>query len=350
MSNPYVATEEGPAWNAGSSELSDIAGLYDDIVVDHNALSSVFDAGGFALDVLGDIGDPLGAVIGCAVGWIVEHVSFLREPVNILAGDPSAIEASTQTWNNVSEGLRSQAEEYVKALNSLTSSWTGDAADAYRRKASEWVDALNGAATTAEVEGALVAATGGMCAAFRGIIFDAISRAIEQWVLVGLVALANSAWTFGASIAGWVLDVEVSAGLLAAKISAKIAKLVEKAGLIAKRLGSEGSTLAKIGDKLIKLSEKMMHSVRSSRAKLGWDRRYRTMTSANDARHDAMHLRESLEGVGKIVPGGVKTVLEQGKNVGNVVLDPDAENIDELANGLGQKGTEQAKEWGDGND
>ena len=95
--NPYVATPGGVGWAEGSAELTDVQGLYQDIVTDHDALASVFDAGGFALDVLGDIGDPLGAVISCAVGWIVNHVSFLREPIDWLAGDPHSIEASATT-------------------------------------------------------------------------------------------------------------------------------------------------------------------------------------------------------------------------------------------------------------
>lgn len=341
--NPYlVADAPDPSGfsvsaadaTTGVSELTDVQGLYQDIFNEHDALAGVFDAGGFALDVLGDIGDPLGAVIGCAVGWIVEHVSFLREPVDWLAGDPGSIEASVATWNNVGTGMKHAAQRYVADLNSLTGKqWSGEAADVYRRHAAEWVEALDHAGTMAEIEGVLIAATGGLCAAFRGTIFTAISEALERWVMVGLVALANSAWTFGASVAGWIVDVEIDAGLLAARLSAKIAELVGKAGRIAETLGKDGGKLEEIGQKLVRLSERMEHNVRSSRALLGHDRR-RADAGSQHAVRDADHLRSSLSSVDKIFhPGTVGTVLGTTKDVSEAAVHHDADHVDDAVSG-----------------
>lgn len=336
---PYVATPTGD-WAAGSPELSDVKGLYDDIATDHDALASVFDAGGFALDVLGDIGDPLGAVLSSAIGWAIDHVSFLREPVDWLAGDPSSIQAATTTWTNVSTGMRTAAQTYADGLSALdAAAWSGDAADAYRKKAGQLIDALSGSATMAELEGAVIAATGGLCAAFRGAIFNAISEFAEQMVIRGLIALANSTWSFGASIAAWVIDLEIEAGLLSARIGAKIAELVEKAGRIAETLGKDGSKLQQIGEKLVRLSESMMHDARSARSRLGWDRRG----------HGATHLMQSLDAAGRLTHGGLAgTVLDQGKNVAEVVTDPTPEHVGDLAGGAtkaaAKHGADQARD------
>ena len=348
--NPYVAAVDnglGNTWAEGSTELTDIKGIVDDAVSDHDALATVFDTGGFALDVLGDIGDPLGAVINCAVGWIVDHVSFLREPVDWLAGNPDSIEAATTTWAQVSTGMNKDATTFGTLLSALSAdTWSGDAADAYRKKAADWADALGHGGTMAELESALIAATGGLCAGFRGLIFNAISEAIERWVMVGLVALANSAWTFGASIAGWVIDVEIEAGLLAARIGAKIAELVEKAGRIAETLGRDGSRLERIGEKLVRLSETMMHDVRSTRSKLGWDRRYSNMDRDGQSVHDAEHLLTSLENSGDLLHRGIpKTIIGQGKNLAEVVKDPSADNVDQLAGGVTNEGVDRGVEW-----
>ena len=157
--------------------------------------------------------------------------------------------------------------------------------------------------------------------------------------MVGLVALANSAWTFGASIASWVIDVEIEAGLLAARISAKIAELVEKAGRIAETLGKDGGKLEQIGQKLVALSERMMHDVRSSRARLGWDRRYANMARDGHAAADAKHLYQSVHGADKLMHLGLgKTALETTKNAGEVAVDPSAEHLDKLADGLTDAG------------
>jgi hypothetical protein len=213
--------------------------------------------------------------------------------------------------------------------------WSGDAADAYRRKAAQWADALDGSAGMAELESALIAATGGLCAAFRGVIFTAISEALERWVMVGLVALANSAWTFGASLAGWVIDVEIEAGLLAARISAKIAELVEKAGRIAETLGRDGGRLEQIGQKLERLSETMLHDARSSRSRLGWDRRRSNLDRTGHARADAKHLYASVHGADALLHRGTaKAILDQTKNLSEVAADPSVDHVDKLAQGL----------------
>ncbi len=279
-------------------------------------------------------------MLSSAIGWAIDHISFLREPIDWLAGDPNSIEAATTTWTNVCAGMRTAAQSYADALTALDAdAWSGDAADAYRAKASDLVDALSGSATMAEVEGAVIAATGGLCAAFRGAIFTAISEFAEQMAIRGLIALANSTWSFGASIAAWVIDLEIEAGLLSARIGAKIADLVEKAGRIAETLGKDGSKLEQIGEKLVRLSESMMHDVRSARSRLGWDRRG----------HGATHLMQSMDAAGKLSRAGLTgTVLDQGKNVAEVLADPDADHVADLAGGAtkaaAKHGTDAAAE------
>jgi hypothetical protein len=341
----YVAAVKdgwGDTWASGSGELTDVKNLYADAFESHDLLAGVFDTGGFALDVLGDLGDPLGAVIGCAVGWIVEHVGFLREPVDWLAGDPRSIEAAITTWTNVGTGMRHAAQTYSAAATGLgEQAWSGDAADAYRRKAAEWVDALQHSATLADVEGVLIGATGGLCAAFRGLIFQAVSAAIERWVLVGLVALANSAWTFGASLAGWVVDVEIEAGLLYARIMAKVAELVQKAGRIAETLGRDGGRLEHIGQRLEQLAEHMLHNVRSGRSRLGWDRRY-SRADADDlaaVRRQAEHLTGSLGRLDDAFHrSAVATGLGQLKNLAELAADPSGEQAADAAAGITKTG------------
>ena len=76
--------------------------------------------------------------------------------------------------------MRNAAQQYQDALQSLDGDvWSGEAADAYRKKAAEWIDALQGAATAAEVESILISATGGLCAGIRGLLFQTVSDARE---------------------------------------------------------------------------------------------------------------------------------------------------------------------------
>jgi hypothetical protein len=43
------------------------------------------------LDVLGFVANPLGSLVGAGIGWLIERISFLKEPLDDLAGDPAAI-------------------------------------------------------------------------------------------------------------------------------------------------------------------------------------------------------------------------------------------------------------------
>jgi uncharacterized protein YukE len=342
----YVAAEPSGLsyWQQGSATLSDVHSLVTDAVQDHDALASAFDAGGAALDLLGDIGDPLGAALGCAVGWIIDHVSFLRDPVNELAGDPESIQASIDTWANVSSGMQHDAQQLNAAVASLgAQTWSGAAADAYRARAGDLVNALGGSATMAELESALIAATGGLCAGVRATIFQAIAEALERWLIAGLIALANSAWTFGASLAGWVIDVEIDAGLLATRIGAKIAELIEKAGRIAETLGRDGSRLEQLGQRLTRIAEDMMHDVRSSRSRFGWDRRWSRVDRTGHAAADGKHLATDLAGAKPISHVGAASAVVQGGGAAiEEGVDPSQQHLDELAREGAQTSAETA--------
>jgi hypothetical protein len=50
------------------------------------------------LSLLGAVMDPVQEVFAAGVGWLMEHVSLLREPLDRLAGDPKAVEGHAKSW------------------------------------------------------------------------------------------------------------------------------------------------------------------------------------------------------------------------------------------------------------
>src|SRR5690606_827093 len=52
------------------------------------------------LEGLGFIANPPGALAGSAVGFLIEHLSFLKEPLDDLAGDPDAIFGVAAVWGS----------------------------------------------------------------------------------------------------------------------------------------------------------------------------------------------------------------------------------------------------------
>ena len=60
-----------------------------------------FAAAGAGLDTLGAVLHPFDALLQAGLGWLVEHVAFLREPLDALAGDPDAVLAQARHWDRV---------------------------------------------------------------------------------------------------------------------------------------------------------------------------------------------------------------------------------------------------------
>src|SRR5207248_3021387 len=107
------------AANVGNADQAfEGSGLFADV---HSTISDgakgnwggvAMDAAGDAMDALGTAMDPLGSLAGAGIGWLIEHVGFLKKPLDLLAGDPEAVTAKAQTWTNVANTLNRTAQKY----------------------------------------------------------------------------------------------------------------------------------------------------------------------------------------------------------------------------------------------
>ena len=71
-------------------------------------------AGGLAVaatvaDTAAAVMDPLGEALSAGIGWIIEHLSPLKDWLNELAGDSDAVAAAASTWTNIATKLNSCA-------------------------------------------------------------------------------------------------------------------------------------------------------------------------------------------------------------------------------------------------
>src|SRR5881227_2887473 len=122
---------------------------------------------GGALDVLAMVIDPLGTLASYGVSWLIEHVRPLKEALDWFAGHPDVIHAFSQTWGNVAKEVDGVAKDYAQQAKADTGGWTGDAADAYRGRATEVADALAGASSLADGVGTGVMIMGEVVAFVR---------------------------------------------------------------------------------------------------------------------------------------------------------------------------------------
>ncbi|HEV8554865.1 MAG TPA: WXG100 family type VII secretion target [Actinophytocola sp.] len=204
-------------------------------------------AAGVVTDTIGFAIDPLGAVLSAGVGWLLEHVSFLREPLDALLGNPDEINANVDALKQAAAEMRTIAEEHRQDLSSVAD-WTGDTANAYNASMKQLAEELDSMGMTLDGTAAVVGISGMLVTTVRGIVFDIISSVIAELIEGALIALASAAFTFGGSIAAYCGYAGTRAAMTASKCAAKISKVLGG-------LGRQGGRLAKLAEAMQKLSD-----------------------------------------------------------------------------------------------
>ena len=71
-----------------------------------------------AADTAAAVLDPLGEALSAGIGWIIEHLSPLKDWLNELAGDSDAVAAAASTWTNIGTKLGSCAGDLEAVCSS----------------------------------------------------------------------------------------------------------------------------------------------------------------------------------------------------------------------------------------
>lgn len=219
MSNPLVAEEEHPSRYAG-------IGILDSAIQCVEAISSGdwidvgIDTASATLDALSLVENPAGALLSSGIGWLIEHVEALSEPLDWLAGDPGAISSHAQTWGNVANAVSAARRDYAHAAGADLTTWHGVAADAYRAWALR-IDRLLDAVTIA-ADGIRVAVT------MSGLVVAAVRDQIQKMITELVSYLISYAAELACSAGLAAPVVTEQAMSLIAKYATKIAELVSK--------------------------------------------------------------------------------------------------------------------------
>lgn len=132
--------------------------------------------------------DPLGLLTDAGLGWLVEHVDFLREPLDWLAGHGDRFEDVVATWKQVATTL----DGIVR-----------------RRAGGGWLTAEIAAMSRLCVDVAShVAEVSAITAAIRDVFRDVIALYVREVLGNATVALAASEITSGGSLpefAAWAV-------------------------------------------------------------------------------------------------------------------------------------------------
>jgi uncharacterized protein YukE len=185
-----------------------------------------FTAAAAGLDTLGAIVNPLDSLLSAGVGWLIEHVWFLHEPLDALAGDPTQITAQAQTWNNVGGELAAIARDHRGAAAAL-SAWEGSAGDGYRGTADRFDGALEQAGRDAVQLADLILTSGAQVGTVRALIRDSIADFVTEVIKTVAFYGVASLITAGGALGVGAVQLIVRALNLADKIYQKVKDLLD---------------------------------------------------------------------------------------------------------------------------
>lgn len=189
-------------------------------------LAAGLDGATAALDALGAVADPLSALSGAGFGFVAPFVSFLREPLHQLAGDPHAVSSGARSFHQAGQGVSGIADRYRTAATAETDDWSGAAADGYRSASAEHADGIAGLGQASTAVASAVSGAGEVVAQAAQIVTELVTEAVGQIVTIMTQAFASAAATFGGSVAAAIPQAVQVAVEHGQRIAEKLAALL----------------------------------------------------------------------------------------------------------------------------
>ena len=194
-----------PNGTLGAGPIDSVTGAAT-AISDGNWAQGLLSGAGAVGDAAEVIADPLAALASAGVGWLMEHVDFLKEPLDAVTGDKAAIDAIGTSWDNVSEQVREASQNLTKAVQKDAESWEGTASAAYQAASALHTENLQAVATAASAAGTLVDMCGIVLTVVRDIIRDLISKAVGELIAAALEWAAALALSAGVATPGMIGD------------------------------------------------------------------------------------------------------------------------------------------------
>lgn len=231
-------------------EGSGIVSSYYDVgeaVDEQDAAGVAWAAAAAGLDTLGFVADPFGSLTSAGIGWAIEHVGFLREPLDALAGNPAEITDIAARVRALSEELLGQATAVRSAAGDAGRAWEGAAATGFCAAATADAAAAARIAEQAAQTAELVLGTGAMIGAERALLRDAVADFLASLVTAGVLSVITAGTAAPVTVAGAVLDAVELAHGLGDRVQKLIDAVREAAGIAARIEAALGRTITELG-------------------------------------------------------------------------------------------------------
>jgi hypothetical protein len=176
---------------------------------------------GLGSDVMGVLTDPIGTLVSAGITIILDLVQPLDELLMMVSGDAAEMQRQIDVLGQVEAALGALDGEIANAADANVTTWDGEAAAAAG-------NAIGGLAATAGAMGERakdVAALLDWARMLAETIYEVIKAVLTElvsWAVTrGVVALATSVATAGASVVAFVMDAVVTASRMLLKATRK---------------------------------------------------------------------------------------------------------------------------------
>ncbi len=275
-SNPLVVTAPQTSWTGtanmkaptsftnagtdleGAGLFSDAASTLSDATTAKGWTSGAaeMDLASDGMDAIGMAMDPFGSLAGAGIGWLIEHIGFLKKPLDYLAGDPEEVTAKQQTWENIAKALNDAATRYQQSATTMKGSNSGDAVNGVHTTATNFATVLTGAASHASDAAEAMKVAGVVVGTTRGVIRDSLSQFAGDAIVKWIAATAAAFFTFGATEAAFVVDEVAEGTSLAVQDASKVTKALQFLEKLTGHAKDSSAALEKAGKSIAKDSGK----------------------------------------------------------------------------------------------
>ncbi|SDE21299.1 hypothetical protein [Glycomyces harbinensis] len=229
-----------PVVSTGSSLAQNIWGTIagDDRISSASAIPG--EIMGLGMEVLGAMKDPVYALASAGLSIVLELVDPFNEAIEYVSGSPGDMERVEKAWGEVSGSLQSLSSDTGSAVGANLKSWQGQDADAAAGQLEALAAAIAAAANEASNVQQIVSWCRMLAEAIKALIESILAELVSWLITRGLVALATGPWSFGASIATFILGAFYKATSMFLRVMNKIKTTTGIFGKILRVLVDQG--------------------------------------------------------------------------------------------------------------
>ncbi|WP_181575152.1 hypothetical protein [Actinomyces sp. Z5] len=130
--NPLVAQAEDSSTGLSGLRLVEDGQDVVDALKTDSWVDDALAGFGTVADTVALVTDPIGEVLGSAIGWAIEHLDPLKTWLYELTGDPGQVTAGADTWANIATKLNACSVDLTDSIQVRLGGQSSEAVNAYK--------------------------------------------------------------------------------------------------------------------------------------------------------------------------------------------------------------------------